>query len=315
MTFSQDVKSEILKSVRNLKGSNATCFLTAVLKSIGSLSLECRKFFFTIESDNLDFLTLCGELADSALNVSSRIESYNVNAKGVAVYSCIFDGSVGEKLGLLARENGAMKLPSDTATLIPTDANCMRAFMQALFVSCGSVVIPLADSDVGENKLHAKYHLELRFADGDFAKEIARAYSDMDFRETTRKNHKVLYLKDSEKIADFLTYVNATKGRLRLENVIIGRSMRNAANRQSNCISANIEKSVIAAEKQIAAITRLKSSGAFEALPEQLKSIARIREENPEATLDEIAARMNISKSGASHRFSKIIELANQENK
>lgn len=315
MTFSQDVKSEILKSVRNIKGCCATSFLTAVLKSIGSLSLESRKFSFSIESDNHDFLTLCGELACNALNVNSRIESYNVNAKGVAVYSCVFDGNIGEKLGLLIREEGAMQLQSDAAAIVPSKTCCKRAFMQALFVSCGSVVIPLADTDVGENKLHAKYHLELRFADGEFAKAAAAAYPEMEFHVTARKNYNILYLKDSEKIADFLAYINATKGRLKLENVIIGRSMRNAANRQSNCISANIEKSVIAAEKQLLAITQLRNNGVFEALPDQLKSIAYLREENPEATLDEIAVKLGISKSGASHRFAKIIDIANQENK
>ena len=106
-------------------------------------------------------------------------------------------------------------------------------------------------------------------------------------------------------------YVNAMKGKLKLENVIIGRSMRNTANRQSNCISANIEKAVVAAEKQLAAIATLKNSGAYDGLPNQLKEIAELRQEYPEATLDEIAAKLKISKSGASHRFAKIIEIAN----
>lgn len=315
MTFSQDVKSEIIKSVRNIKGCCAASFLTAVLKSSGSLALENKKFSFTVESENHEFLALCGSLAERELAVESKIESYNVNVKGAAVYSCIFDGKVGEKLGLITREDGALRLLTDCAPLIPSKPCCRKAFLQALFVSCGSVVIPLSETDVGENQLRAKYHLELRFTDADFARAVSEAYAEFCFRKTSRKNHTVLYLKDSEKIADALSYFNATKGRLKLENVIIGRSMRNNANRQSNCISANIEKSVVASEKQLAAIARLRSTGVFDTLSDQLKDIARIRQEFPEANLDEIAARLNISKSGASHRFAKIIELANQENK
>lgn len=312
MTFSQSVKSEILKSVKSSKGCCKTAFLTAVLKSIGSLSLEFRKFSFSIESENHDFLTVCSDFAQSELCCGSRIESCNVNAKGAAVYSCDFDGNIGEKLGLTERDgDGLMQLCGDVSKLLPASVCCKRSFMQGLFVSCGSVNIPVADTDLGENTSRSKYHLELRFADADFADKVLAYYGDVPFRSTIRKTHTVLYLKDSEKIADFLVYVNAMKGKLKLENVIIGRSMRNTANRQSNCISANIEKAVVAAEKQLAAIATLKNSGAYDGLPNQLKEIAELRQEYPEATLDEIAAKLKISKSGASHRFAKIIEIAN----
>lgn len=311
MTFSQSVKSEILKSVRGHKGCCKTAFLTSVLKSAGSLSLEFRKYSFSIESDNHEFLTVCSEFAASELACNSRIESYNVNAKGAAVYSCNFEGNIGEKLGLTTRdENGLMQICQDCYRLIPSENCCKRAFMQGLFVSCGSVVIPVSDTDLGENISRSKYHLELRFSDAEFAQSVLCSYGDIPFRSTERKTHTVLYLKDSEKIADFLVYINAMKGKLKLENVIIGRSMRNAANRQSNCISANIEKAVIAAEKQLTAISTLKSKGLLDSLPVQLKEIVELREEFHEATLDEIAAKLKISKSGASHRFAKIIEIA-----
>lgn len=312
MTFSQSVKSEILKSVRGSKSCCKTAFLTATLKSIGALSLEFRKFSFAIESDNYDFLTMCSDFARNELGCGSKIESYNVNAKGAAVYNCDFDGNIGEKLGLTERDaDGYMQLCQDSAKLIPDNLCCKRSFMQGLFVSCGSVVIPVSDTDFGENTSRSKYHLELRFADAVFAEKVLAQYDDIPFRSTERKNYKVLYLKDSERIADFLVYINAMKGKLKLENVIIGRSMRNTANRQSNCISANIEKAVIAAEKQLSAITTLKENGLYDALPNQLKEISELRQKFPEATLDEIAAKLKISKSGANHRFTKIIEIAN----
>ncbi len=314
MTFSQSVKSEILKYVRNVKGCCKTAFLTAVLKSIGSLSIEFKKFSFEIESDNHEFLSVCSDFAASEYGCNGKIESCNVNAKGAAVYSCNFDGNIGEKLGLTERDkDGLIQFCQDTAKLIPASNCCKRSFLQGLFVACGSVAIPVADTDIGENTTRSKYHLELRFADSDFAEQILSAYSDISFRSTIRKAYKILYLKDSERIADFLVYINAMKGKLKLENVIIGRSMRNNANRQSNCISANIEKAVVAAEKQLAAISALKNSGVYDSLPVQLKEIAELRNEYPEATLDEIAAKLKISKSGANHRFTKIIDIANSK--
>lgn len=308
MTFSQEVKSEVLKLMKNIKGCCVTSFLTAVIKSIGSLTLDFRKFYFTIESDNHDFLTLCKNLAKTHLNVNAKIESYNVNAKGIAVYSCIFEDNIGDKLSLTKHEDDSLQLCDDCDILIPENECCKRSFMQGLFLSAGSVVIPATHG--------SKYHLELRLSNGQFASAVHAAYSQFDFRRLERKNHSVLYLKDSEKISDFLAYMGATRGKLKLETVIVDRDMRNAINRQSNCIVANIDKAVRASERQLAAIAQLKESGVYANLPQPLKEIAELRLQHPESTLDEIAALLKISKSGANHRFAKLVELANlEENK
>ena len=310
MTFSQKVKNEILKTVRNAKGSVATSFLTAVVKSTGSLSIGYKCYYFSIESDNPSFLSQCQSLALSELGVNAQIETYNLSAKGTPVYSCKFDGELGERLGLTLRDGEGSLVLNDTALLIPTEPIEKRAFLQGLFVSCGSVVIPSnveVDKQVSDR---SKYHLELRFTDSAFAMAVKEAYAEIDFRVTPRKNHVILYLKDSEKIADFFVYVNATSAKLQLENVIVVRSVRNVANRQMNCTVANIEKAVAAASKQLAAIETLRQKGLFEGLPDNLKEIALLREKYHDANLDEIADMLSISKSGANHRFAKLIELA-----
>lgn len=311
MTFSQNVKNEISRGIRNVKRCCAVSYLKAVLKAIGSLSLSSKGFSFTIESDNCEFLNLCQNLADAHLGVQSNISSYNVNAKGAAVYSCEFLDNIGDKLGLTKRDaDGAMELVTDVQ--IPAKECCKRSFMQGLFMSCGSVVVPNSGVN-GETEGSAKqYQLELRFTDADFVKNVTEEYSAIEFKTVKRKNYFILYLKDSEKIADFLVYVDAMANRLQLEKIIIERSVRNDANRQSNCISANIDKSVDASAWQIKAIAKLKETGKFDALPDKLKEIASVREEYPEASLDEIAKRLGISKSGANHRFAKLRELSEE---
>lgn len=310
MTFSQQVKTEILKSVRNIKGCCATSILTAILKASGSMSLGFRGYCFAVESENPEFLSFVENIARSELKINSHISSSNVNAKGVAVYSCELEGNVGNALGLTYRDSeGTLQFCQDAATLIPNTACCMRAFMQGLFVACGSVVIPLGDTDFSEAKSRGKYHLELRVSE-DFAKAILQKYSFLQFRQTSRKTHCILYLKDSEKIADFLVYVNATASKLKLENVIIGRSIRNTANRQSNCIAHNIDKSVHASNRQVDAILHLQKIGALSALSQSLQDIAKLRLEYPEANLEELAAKLGISKSGANHRLAKLVEIA-----
>ena len=308
MTFSQSVKSEILKSVRNLKGCCAASFLTAVLKSVGSMTLDSNGYAFCLESDNEDLLTICQNLSFSELNTVADMSS-SVNAKDKTVFHCNFDGDIGQKLGLTSRDSDGALIFGELNSLFPTKPCCLRAFLQGLFVACGSVVIPT--ETLGTDTVDkAKYHLELRFTDAAFAKAVSEAYSELSFRLTPRKNSVILYLKDSEKIADFLVYVNAMTAKLKLELVLVARSVRNDSNRQTNCTVANIEKSIAAASKQLQAIATLKSMGVFDGLADNLKEIALLREKYPESTLDEIADMLHISKSGANHRFAKLIELS-----
>lgn len=309
MTFSQRAKAEILKSVRNAGSCCACAFLTAVIKSIGSLTLGHDGYAFSVESDNVELLTLLEKLALQHLGVKSSLATYNMSAKGTAVYSCRFDGSLGERLGLVVRDEEGALVFADGATLLPAKPCCRRAFLQGLFVSAGSVVAPQEDSpDSG-----VRYHLELRFTDAELARAVCDSYGGA--RIMQRKNHTVLYIKDSERIADFLVYVDATGAKLELESVMVLRSVRNSVNRKNNCEVANIGKTVDAAGRQLEAIALLRSSGQFDALPDALKDIALLREQNTDWTLEQIALALRISKSGANHRFAKLIELADQQRK
>ena len=316
MTFSQQVKSEILKSARKLQGGSAASFLTAVLKSAGSLTLVVGGFAFTLDSDNLEFLSLCKQLAYEQLNADVQIETREQHAKSERMHTCTFEADVGEKLGLTVRDgDGLLSLCTNAAALIPGEENAKRSFMQGLFVAGGTVVIPMPDNDdqYSSNTLNTSYHLELRFTDEEFAAAVEESYPEIDFHLLSRKSHCVLYLKESEKIADFLVYVNATSAAFTLNNIMISRSMRNNTNRANNCIVANIGKTVNAAGKQLEAIATLRQMGVFDGLPDQLKDIALLREEYNEASLDEIANMLKISKSGASHRFAKLIELSQRK--
>ncbi len=310
MTFSQNAKNEILRSVRSLKECCRKAFLYGAVKSCGSLSFGAGKISVEMDSENADFLRFCGELAEKLFGTGFKIRCGNVSAKGAAVYTVDFGGEFASLMGITYTDaDGLLCINEVWDKSCLSRSCCKRAFFQALFISCGSVVIPLTENDLSESKSSARYHLELRFTDRAFCDDIAEETREFGFRRTVRKNRDVLYLKDSEKIADFLVYLNAMAAKLKLENVIIGRSLRNDANRQSNCISANIDKAVAASEKQIAAITRLRGEGKLDSLPQPLREAAEMRERFPEATIAEIALKLGISKSGASHRLEKLIEM------
>ncbi|MCM1289514.1 MAG: DNA-binding protein WhiA [Corallococcus sp.] len=310
MSFSQSVKEEILKNVKKVKGCCATSFLTAVIKSIGLLSLENNAFRFDVESDNLELLEFCAFLAKNYLDEDGEIVGYRQKNKSVGnnvKYALKFGKEIGKKLGLIDAYGsfaGGGKVSSNL-----DEPCCRRTFLQALFLSAGSVTVPRSEGDLLTESAHGNYHLEIRFSNADFAEFVKNTFAEIDFKQIARKNCVVLYLKESAKIADFFVTVDAVNAKFTVENIIIGRSFRNTANRQRNCIDSNIEKSVVAGSKQLEAIKYIRSMGMFDALPQQLKDVAVAREQNPDANLAELAAVLNISKSGVNHRLARLVEL------
>lgn len=311
MSFSQNVKEEILKNIKKVKGCCATSFLTAVLKSVGSLCVDSSGYCFSVESDNGALSELCSFLAQSQFDIGSAVYEIrqNKDSSESAKYVCKFDAELGEKLGLLYSDGSHAVHIVERPKIRLSDDCCRRAFMQGLFLSCGSVSVPESPEAFSESR-HGNYHLELRLSNSAFADFVEEQFPELSFRKTERKNHTVLYVKDSAKIAEFFAFVNAVNASFKVENIIIERSYRNTANRQRNCIDSNIDKAVAAGVKQLAAIDKIKKSGKYPSLPQQLKEAADARADNPDANLSEIAALLNISKSGANHRFAKLLKIA-----
>ncbi len=309
MSFSQNVKEEIFKNVQKLKGCCATSFLTAVLKSIGSLCFEENGYCFSVETDNLALLELCSNICKNKFDSDCIVYQIGENEKN-NTYVAKFDADLGEKLNLTYKDDDGYFHINENLSLNLKDSCCRRTFVQALFLSCGSVTIPETTNDAFAESVRSHYHLELRFSNWDFCDFVLKEFSEWEFKQTQRKNNKVLYMKDSEKISDFLGYVDAVNAKFALENVVICRSCRNDANRVCNCIDYNTDKIVAAAAKQIDAIKKIRNSGNFDSLSEQLKQVAIVREENPSINLSEMAEKLHISKSGVNHRLAKILEIA-----
>ena len=132
---------------------------------------------------------------------------------------------------------------------------------------------------------------------------------------TERKGSSVLYFKQSDAIEDFLTTIGAPVSAMTVMQAKIEKDWRNDANRKTNCDSANVDKTVSAAQEQLAALRRLEQAGRLESLPEKLRETARLRRAHPEATLSELAElhQPPLSKSAINHRMRKLLSLASQE--
>ena len=176
-------------------------------------------------------------------------------------------------------------------------------FLRGAFLACGVVTDP--------NK---SYHLEFSVGDKEKSRELHRIITEsgMKVKTSCRKDKHILYSKDSEAIADILTYIGAMLSSMEVMNAKIYKDVRNNVNRAVNCETANIDKTIEAGRKQAAAIEIIENTKGLGFLSEDLRKIAEIRKENIDLSLSDIGKMVDppISRSGVYHRLKKICEIA-----
>lgn len=190
-----------------------------------------------------------------------------------------------------------------TNGLLVQKSCCRRAFIRGAFLSAGSMSNP-----------EKSYHFEIVCAQEDGAlqlQEIINSFG-MEAKIVRRKKSYVVYLKEGAQIVDMLNVMEAHVALMNLENVRILKEMRNSVNRQVNCETANINKTVSAAVRQVEDINYIKSVRGLDSLPDNLREIALLRLEYPQAALKELGTFLNppVGKSGVNHRLRKLCEIA-----
>lgn len=207
--------------------------------------------------------------------------------------------------GILAVKDGFNVIDYGVPESIVKKKCCKRAFLRGVFLGGGSLSHP-----------EKAYHLELVTSNDSLSRDIVKIMGGLGFNAkiVERKKNFIVYLKESEQIIDFLNMTGAHSMLLGFENVRIMKDMRNRANRIVNCDNANIEKTMMAAEKQIVAIKRIQKEKGMDWLPPKLREVALLRIEEPDLSLKELGEQLSppLGKSGVNHRLAKIEELANR---
>lgn len=161
-----------------------------------------------------------------------------------------------------------------------------------------------------------KYHLEINFNEIDNLNKIYELLLkyNINTKKMKKENTYVLYIKEGEEISKFLAFIGANCSVLKFEENRVIRDTRNNVNRLINCETANLSKTIKAGNKQIEDIKLIKAKKKFGELPENLKIIANMRMEHPDASLSELVILLGntISKSGVSHRLSAISKFADE---
>lgn len=176
-----------------------------------------------------------------------------------------------------------------------------RAYLAGAFLGGGSINRPQSD-----------YHLEMVTQSYHFAEEIIETMHafHMTPHMTDRKNDYIVYMKGGDEVSQFLQLTGATQNYMEFENVRVVKDMRNNVNRQVNCETANLQKSVNAAVRQGQDIEIIRALGNRQRISETLLETMELREAHPNATLAELSELCGVSKSGLAHRFQKLHEFA-----
>ncbi len=198
---------------------------------------------------------------------------------------------------------GEPKLSETVNGILLQQNCCRRAFVRGAFLAGGSISDP--------NK---SYHFEIVCRTLEQATQLQEVINsfDVEAKIVARKKYQVVYLKEGSQIVDILNVMEAHVALMNLENVRILKEMRNSVNRKVNCETANISKTVNAAVQQLRDIEYIKETAGLASLPDNLREMALLRLEYPDAPLKELGTYLNppVGKSGVNHRLRKISEIA-----
>ena len=316
MSFSKEVKDEIIK--KNVHKIEAHSLVQGLFISAGSLVISGGKLSFLVsnESENVmeclkqKLVELYGNIE---IDISQIVKSFKNKERYELSVQEDYNEPILEDLGIVYKNEEGETLISEVCdkSFMKSEAT-MQAFLTGVFLGSGTLSVP----SESEGKRKYGYHLEIVMTSKEQVDLIAEILSGFDiFPKIVERNELfVLYLKNSELICDTLQLFGASKTLLNLINQKVSRDVSNNTNRQINCISANIDKTVNAAVKQMKAIEIIQNTIGIENLPETLSEAALARIANPEGSLKELLVALDnkISKGALAQRFDKIIKLSEE---
>jgi DNA-binding protein WhiA len=310
-TFSQKVKNEIVRQKLSERRHCLQAELAATIYMAGSLHLAGREqVSLSVVTESAGVARRIVKLFKAAYQLKGEIQAEQVGKLGkLRRYKLIIPAQprlndLLSELGVFSRDS---LLENYIKPQLVKERCCQTSFLRGAFLAAGSVTDP--------NK--KTYHLEMVAHNEEFVNGILYLLNILGIKAKygQRKDKYLVYLKDSEMISKFLSLINANIGVIKLEEVKVIKGLRGEVNRLVNCETANLEKSLSAAWKQIEIIRKLQSSAVWIELPENLKITAELRLEHPEASLKELGEfhQPPLSKSAVNHRLRSIRNLAEKD--
>ena len=299
MSFTSTVKNEVSKL--EISEIDSITELSSIIRNSGIIDNNIK-----ITTENASVARRIFVLIKNLFNYASKItvrRGFNFNKNYIYIVELTHE------IEKIKKELSLDNIPKE---FIYSDTELKRAYLRGLFLSCGSVNDPKK----------SRYHLEFVVDDKEYAEFIKSLLNDSEFNLNSkvikRDNKYMIYVKEAEKISDFLRIIGAISAVFYYEDIRIYRDHKNMTNRLNNCEQANVDKIIESANEQIKNIEKLEKNDMLSLLDEKTKEAAIYRKKYPEVSLTELSEIITletgnkITKSGIYHRIKKIETLANK---
>ncbi|CAM3701323.1 DNA-binding protein WhiA [Marinicrinis lubricantis] len=303
MSFAATTKKEL--TMIETEGCCSRAELSALIRMNGSVQLSRQKVYLDISTENAAIARRIYSLIKQCFQAHTELlVRKKMRLKKNNVYIVRVPAGVEHILKELhIVSEGFIFTPGIDERIIRKKC-CKRAYLRGAFLAGGSVNNPEGSS----------YHLEIASMYEEHSMALCKLANEFDLnaRCIERKKGYIFYIKEGERIIEFLNIIGAHQALLKFEDVRIMRDMRNSVNRLVNCETANLNKTIGAAMRQIENIRLIESEIGIDNLPEKLREVAEVRLQHPDMNLTEVGELLSgkVSKSGVNHRLRKIDEMA-----
>ncbi len=301
MSFTSNIKNEI--SSIEYSDSEKMAELSAIM----NIGVKIYKDRFEIYSENISVARRIYKLIKETYHIDIDMDTSGVNSLRKNKLVLLI---VREKYDFILNDLGILN--NNIREFVPPsylidEEKDKQAYLRGAFMMCGSINDPKT----------SRYHLEFVISNEETANMINNLLNEMYFNSKVIKRDKnyMVYIKEAEKISDFIKMINATQSLFYYEDIRIYRDHKNMTNRLNNCEQANVDKSLASSSEQLELISRLKEIYDFDLLDDKIKTICIYKEKYPESSMSELAEIISsetekpITKSCINHRFRKIKEM------
>ena len=300
MSFTSNIKNEI--SSIEYGESEKMAELSAIL----NIGVKIYKDKFEIYTENISVARRIYLLIKEIYHVEIDMDTGYNSLRGNKLVLL----SVHDKIDLILsdlciqKNNERIYVPDN---YLVDEEHDKQAYLRGVFMICGSINDPKT----------SRYHLEFVISNEDTANYVNNLLNEFYFNSKVIKRDKnyMVYIKESEKISDFIKLLNARTSLFYYEDIRIYRDHKNMTNRLNNCEQANVDKMIQASSEQLELIRKLRETRDFDLLEQGIKDICIYKEKYPESSMAELAEIISteterpITKSGINHRFRKIKEM------
>lgn len=311
--FTEEIKNEIVSIPMTDRGS-MLAMLSAFIRTSGSVILRDGNFGFEIITENEKTAEFFIDMLENSFGLSLLISGAKFDlfsGKDKLSFECVDEKSnkLLYELGIVKQNKNATFFDFSIEDKLISNDEYKIAFIKGAFLGGGSCTVPSSESRTG-------YHFETVFTKKQTADGFCEILCDFEIltKLVTRKDCAVVYIKSKEVISDVLNTISCVKCLEKLNKIVELKDILNNANRVNNCSVSNIDKTVTASVNQVRAIEIISQTIGLQGLDKHLFEVAECRLADTNASMQELADRLNISKSCINHRMRKILELAQSLN-